>query len=232
MFEILRSAERGYFDHGWLKTYHTFSFADYHNPDSMEFGALRVINEDTVVAGEGFGKHGHRDMEILTYILAGELQHRDSLGNGSVIRVGDVQRMSAGTGVTHSEFNPSPDNPVHLLQIWITPEAQRLPPGYEEKHFSEGDKRGQLRLIASPDGTGDSVVIRQQARIYAGLFDGAESAKFTVAAGRRAWLQVARGALEVNGTALVAGDAAHTEGAAALALGGGRGAEVLLFDLP
>jgi quercetin 2,3-dioxygenase len=232
MFEILRSAERGYFDHGWLKTYHTFSFADYHNPDSMEFGALRVINEDTVVAGEGFGKHGHRDMEILTYILAGELEHRDSLGNGSVIRVGDVQRMSAGTGVTHSEFNPSSDHPVHLLQIWITPEAQRLPPGYEEKHFSEADKRGQLRLIASPDGAGASVVIRQQARIYAGLIDGAESAQFTVAPGRRAWLQVARGALEVNGTGLAAGDAAHTQGETTLELGAGKNAEVLLFDLP
>ena len=212
MPEILRSAARGYFDHGWLKTFHTFSFADYHNPDSMAYGPLRVINEDTVVAGEGFGKHGHRDMEIITYILSGELEHRDSLGNGSVIRVGDVQRMSAGTGVTHSEFNPSADNPVHLLQIWIIPEAQRLPPGYEEKHFSVQDKRGRLRLIASPDGAETSVVIRQQARIYAGLFDGAESATFTVAAGRRAWLQVARGALEVNGTALAAGDAAHTEG--------------------
>lgn len=232
MLEILRSAGRGYFDHGWLKTFHTFSFADYHNPESMAYGPLRVINEDTVVAGEGFGKHGHRDMEIITYILAGELEHRDSLGNGSVIRVGDVQRMSAGTGVTHSEFNPSPDNPVHLLQIWIIPEAQRLPPGYEEKHFSAADKRGRLRLIASPDGAELSVALRQQARIYAGLFDGAETAAFTVAASRRAWLQVARGALEVNGTELIAGDAAHTEGPATLTLSSGRDAEVLLFDLP
>ena len=232
MLEVRRSAERGYFDHGWLKSYHTFSFADYHDPAWIAYGPLRVINDDRVAPGQGFGKHGHRDMEIITYILEGELEHQDSMGNGSIIRVGDVQRMSAGTGVTHSEFNPSDKQAVHLLQIWIHPEAARLAPGYEQKHFAAADKRGRLRLIASHDGEDGSVVIHQDARLYAGLFDGAERADFPVAAGRRAWLQVARGAMAVDGTRLQAGDGARTAGPAQLELHGGAHAEVLVFDLP
>ncbi len=232
MLEVRRSAERGYFDHGWLKSYHTFSFADYHDPAWIAYGALRVINDDRVAPGQGFGKHGHRDMEIITYILEGELEHQDSMGNGSIIRVGDVQRMSAGTGVTHSEFNPSDKQEVHLLQIWIHPEVNRLAPSYEQKHFAAADKRGRLRLIASHDAEDGSVVIHQDARLYAGLFDGAERADFPVAAGRRAWLQVARGAIAVDGTRLQAGDGASTAGPAQLKLQGGAQAEVLVFDLP
>lgn len=230
--EVRRGSERGYFDHGWLKTYHTFSFADYQDPAWLEYGPLRVINDDRVAAGEGFGKHGHRDMEILTYILAGELQHRDSMGNGSIIRAGDVQRMSAGTGVTHSEFNPSAAAEVHLLQIWITPAGLRLPPGYEQKHFSAADKRGRLRLIASRDGDDGSVSVRQDVRVFAGLFSGAESASYELAGGRRAWLQLARGELSVGDTRLRAGDGARTAGPAQLTVHDGADAEVLLFDLP
>src|SRR6185437_12256167 len=174
MLEIRRSTERGHADHGWLKSFHTFSFADYYDPDWVAHGPLRVINDDRVLPGQGFGKHGHRDMEIVTYILDGELEHKDSMGNGSVIRVGDVQRMSAGTGVTHSEFNPSATQEVHFLQIWVLPEALRLPPGYEQKHFTAADKRGRLRLIAAPRGEEGAVLIHQDARIYAGLLDGAE----------------------------------------------------------
>jgi quercetin 2,3-dioxygenase len=232
MLEVRRSADRGYFDHGWLKTFHTFAFAEYYDPSWVGYGPLRVLNEDRVAPGRGFGKHGHRDMEIVTYILAGELEHRDSMGTGSVIRVGDVQRMSAGTGVTHSEFNPSATEGVHFLQIWILPESQRLPPGYEQKHFSAADKRGRLRLIAARRDEDGTVVIHQDARIYAGLFDGGERADFQVAAGRRAWLQVARGALSVEATSLSAGDGAYTLGPAQLTLHGGTNAEVLVFDLP
>ena len=232
MLEVRRSAERGYFDHGWLKSYHTFSFADYHDPAWIAYGPLRVINDDRVAPGQGFGKHAHRDMEIITYILEGELEHQDSMGNGSIIRVGDVQRMSAGTGVTHSEFNPSDKQEVRLLQIWIHPEVTRLAPGYEQKHFAAADKRGRLRLIASREGEDGSVVIHQDARLYAGLFDGAERADFPVSAGRRAWLQVARGAIAVDGTRLQAGDGARTAGPAQLQLHGGAQAEVLVFDLP
>jgi quercetin 2,3-dioxygenase len=232
MLQVRRSADRGYFDHGWLKTYHTFSFADYYDPEWAGYGSLRVINDDRVAAGQGFGKHGHRDMEILTYLLAGELEHRDSMGNGSIIRVGDVQRMSAGTGVTHSEFNPSQAQEVHLLQIWIIPEARRLAPGYEQKNFPAADKRGRLRLVASHGGADGSVVIHQDVRVYAGLFDGAESAELQLARERRAWVQVARGALSVGQTRLMAGDGARTAGPAALTLHDGADAEVLLFDLP
>ncbi|HEX4387751.1 MAG TPA: pirin family protein [Steroidobacteraceae bacterium] len=232
MLDVRRGGDRGHFDHGWLDTYHTFSFADYQDPDWMDYGPLRVINDDRVVAGQGFGKHGHRDMEILTYLLAGELQHRDSLGNGSLIRVGDVQRMSAGTGVTHSEFNPSGELAVHLLQIWIQPEARGLAPSYEQKHFSEADKRGRLRLIASRDAAEGSVLIHQDARVYAGLFDGPERATFAVRAGRRTWIQLARGRIRVDDTALAAGDGAHTQAPGTLTLHGGEGAEVLVFDLP
>jgi redox-sensitive bicupin YhaK (pirin superfamily) len=232
MLEVRRSADRGYFDHGWLKTFHTFAFADYHDPDWVGYGPLRVINDDRVAPGQGFGKHGHRDMEIITYILGGQLEHRDSMGNGSVIRVGDVQRMSAGTGVTHSEFNPSSTEEVHLLQIWIQPQTLRLAPGYEQKHFSVADKRGRLRLIAAPVAGEGAVLIHQDARVYAGLFDGAEHVDVRVPAGRRAWLQVARGSLSVNEMRLSAGDGARTEGPAQLALQDGADAEVLLFDLP
>ena len=232
MLEVRRSAERGYFDHGWLKTFHTFAFADYYDPDWVGYGPLRVINDDRVAPGQGFGKHGHRDMEIITYILAGQLEHRDSMGNGSVIRVGDVQRMSAGTGVTHSEFNPSATEEVHLLQIWIEPQALRLAPGYEQQHFSAADKRGRLRLIAAPVAGEGAVLVHQDVRVYAGLFDGAEHVDVRVPAARRAWLQVARGSLSVNEMRLSAGDGAHTEGPAQLTLQDGADAEVLLFDLP
>ena len=232
MLEVRRSADRGYFDHGWLKTFHTFAFADYYDPEWVGYGPLRVLNEDRVASGRGFGKHGHRDMEIITYILAGELEHHDSMGNGSVIRVGDVQRMSAGTGVTHSEFNPSATAGVHFLQIWILPEAQRLAPGYEQTHVTAADKRGRLRLIAARGAAEGAVLIHQDARIYAGLFDGAERAEFQVPPGRRAWLQVARGALSVDEVQLLAGDGARTAGPAQLTLHGGTDAEVLVFDLP
>jgi hypothetical protein len=232
MLQVRRSAERGFFDHGWLKTYHTFSFGEYQDPAWIDYGPLRVINDDRVAPGEGFGKHGHRDMEILTYILAGELQHRDSMGNGSLIRVGDVQRMSAGTGVLHSEFNPSSDEEVHLLQVWIRPQVERATPGYEQKHFTAEEKRGRLRLIASADGAEGSVHIHQDARVYAGLFDGAERTAFTVPAGRRAWVHVARGALSLDDTRLAAGDGAGTAGPLSLSLHAGAAAEVLLFDLP
>ena len=232
MLQVRRSADRGFFDHGWLKTYHTFSFADYQDPQWVDFGPLRVINDDLVAPGEGFGTHGHRDMEIVTYILAGELQHRDSMGNGSLIRAGDVQRMSAGTGGMHSECNPSAATALHLLQLWIRPEAERLPPGYEQRHFTAADKRGRLRLIAARDGEEGAVVIHQDARVYAGLFDGAERADYALAAGRRAWVHVARGALSLDDTPLNAGDGAGVSGPARLALHAGRDAEVLLFDLP
>ncbi len=232
MLQVRRSAERGFFDHGWLKTYHTFSFGDYHDAAWVDYGPLRVINDDRVAPGEGFGKHGHRDMEILTYILAGELEHRDSLGNGSVIRVGDVQRMSAGTGVLHSEFNPSGDEEVHLLQIWIRPEAERLAPEYEQKHFSAADKRGRLRLIAAGDGAHGAVRIHQDARVYAGLFDQDERAEVGVPQGRRAWVHVARGELSLNGTRLSAGDGAGAAGPQRLEIHDGDHAEVLVFDLP
>ena len=232
MLQVRRSAERGFADHGWLKSHHTFSFADYHDPDWVHYGPLRVINDDYVAPGQGFGKHGHRDMEILTYILEGELEHKDSMGNGSVIRPGDVQRMSAGTGVLHSEFNPSASQRVHLLQVWILPAAERLAPGYEQKHFTAADKRGHLRLIASRDGAQGSVAINQDARVYAGLFTGAESQTLAVAAGRRAWVHLARGSLAVNEVQLAAGDAAYAAGPVELNLHDGHDAEVLLFDLP
>src|SRR5882757_11108754 len=195
MNDIRRSAERGFADHGWLKSFHTFSFADYFDPKHVEFGPLRVINEDRVQAGAGFGTHGHRDMEIVSYVLEGELAHKDSMGNGSTIRPGDVQRMSAGSGVRHSEFNPSLGNPVHFLQIWIQPDQQRIEPSYEEKRFDSEEKRGRLRLIASPDRADGSVLIHQDARVYAGLFNGAETATLDFAEGRWAYVHVARGSV-------------------------------------
>ena len=232
MQEIRRAADRGYADHGWLKSFHSFSFADYFDPEHVEFGVLRVINEDRVAAGQGFGTHAHRDMEIISYVLEGELAHKDSTGSSSTIRPGDVQRMSAGRGVQHSEFNPSPKAGVHFLQIWIQPNVRGIPPSYEEKHFSAEEKRGRLRLIASPDRAEGSVLIHQDARVYAGLFDGDESAELVLEPGRRAYVHVARGAITANGVALLAGDALKLAEAGLLTLWKGAGAEVLVFDLP
>ncbi len=232
MNDIRRSNERGFADHGWLKSFHTFSFADYFDPQHVEFGPLRVINEDRVEGGAGFGTHGHRDMEIISYVLEGELAHKDSMGNGSTIRPGDVQRMSAGTGVRHSEFNPNPKVPVHFLQIWIQPAGKNIEPSYEEKRFSAQEKRGRLRLIVSPDRADGSLLIHQDARVYAGLFTGDERAEFRTAPGRRIYLHVARGALTANGTALEAGDGLRITDGAALRLSDARDAEVLVFDLP
>jgi redox-sensitive bicupin YhaK (pirin superfamily) len=231
MLEILRSAERGHANHGWLDTYHSFSFADYYDPQHVQFGPLRVINEDRVAPGQGFGTHGHRDMEIVTYVLEGGIAHRDSMGNGSTIRPGDVQRMSAGTGVMHSEFNASREEPVHLLQIWIVPKTRGDEPGYEEKRFTDADKRGRLRVVASPDGRDDSVTIHADAAIHAALIDGAERAVFDVPVGRRVYVHVARGAVTVNGEALAAGDGARITDCASVTLENGEAAEVLLFDL-
>jgi len=232
MTEIRRAQERGFADHGWLKSYHSFSFADYFDSQHVEFGPLRVINEDRVAAGQGFGTHSHRDMEIISYVLAGELAHRDSIGNGSTIRPGDVQRMSAGRGVRHSEFNPSPASLVHFLQIWIQPNVEGIEPSYEEKRFGAEEKRGRLRLIASPDQSDGSVLIHQDARVYAGLFDGAENASLQVAPGRLLYVHVARGAVQANDVALEAGDALKLSGTQQLQLKDGRDAEVLVFDLP
>jgi quercetin 2,3-dioxygenase len=232
MLSLRRGAERGYADHGWLQSFHSFSFADYHDPRHMGFGPLRVINEDRVAPGMGFGTHGHRDMEIISYVLDGELAHKDSLGNGSVIRPGDVQRMSAGTGVRHSEFNHSPKQVTHFLQIWIEPNVQGIAPGYEERRFEAADKRGRLRLVAAPDGAEGAVTIHQDARVYAGLFDGDERATLQIARGRRAYVHVARGEIAVDGQRLVAGDAAMFTDAERVELADGRDAEVLAFDLP
>jgi len=232
MKEIRRGSERGYADHGWLKSYHTFSFADYFDPRHTEFGPLRVINEDRVAPGAGFDTHGHRDMEIITYVLQGELAHKDSTGSSSVIRPGDVQRMSAGSGVRHSEFNNSPTLPVHFLQIWIQPDVTGIPPEYQEKRFETVEKRGRLRLIASPDGAEGSVRIHQDARVYAGLFEALEGADLDLRPDRRAYVHVALGELQVNGERLAAGDALKLEGAARLSLSDGVDAEVLVFDLP
>ena len=232
MITLRKSAERGHADHGWLESRHSFSFAGYHDPAHMGFGPLRVINEDRIKPATGFGAHSHRDMEIISYVLEGELAHKDSLGNGSVIRPGDVQRMSAGSGVTHSEFNHSPAQTTHFLQIWIQPAVTGIAPGYEEKHFTSAAKRGRLRLLASPDGDDGSVKLHQVARLYAGLFDGDESAELALDTARLAYAHVARGEVEINGRALRAGDALKLAGEALLSIHQGRGAEVLVFDLP
>jgi quercetin 2,3-dioxygenase len=232
MQEIRRSNERGYADHGWLKSFHTFSFADYFDPQHVEFGALRVINEDRVTPGQGFGAHGHRDMEIISYVLEGALAHEDSTGSKSTIRPGDVQRMSAGRGVVHSEFNPSATEGVHFLQIWIQPSERGIAPSYEEKHFASAEKRGRLRLIASPDRAEGSVLIHQDARVYAGLFDGEERAAVGLPANRRVYVHVARGAVVANGAKLEAGDALKLTDVAELVLQNGADAEVIVFDLP
>jgi redox-sensitive bicupin YhaK (pirin superfamily) len=232
MIEVRRAAERGHAEHGWLDSWHSFSFADYYDPAHMGFGPLRVINEDRIQPGTGFGTHGHRDMEIISYVLAGALGHKDSMGNGSSIVPGDVQRMSAGSGVMHSEMNADRSGVTHFLQIWIEPSARGLEPGYEQKHFDAASKRGRLRLVASPDGAEGSVTIHQDARLYAGLFDGAERGALALAPGRRAYVHLVRGKLTVNGTPLGAGDALKLTGVAEVTLEKGEGAEALLFDLP
>jgi redox-sensitive bicupin YhaK (pirin superfamily) len=231
MIAIRPAAERGHADHGWLDTRHTFSFASYHDPRHMGFRSLRVINEDRVKPGEGFGTHAHRDMEILTWVLDGALEHKDSMGNGSVIRPGDLQRMSAGTGVTHSEFNPSPEAPVHFLQIWLLPRERGLPPGYEQKRFPPEERRGRLRLIAAGDGRDGAVTIHQAADLWTALLQPRESVRHALAPGRYAWVHVARGAVSLNGSTLGAGDGAAVSDEAALEIAGAADAEVLLFDL-
>lgn len=230
MQEIRRGTDRGYADHGWLKSFHTFSFADYFDPEHVEYGALRVINEDRVSPGQGFGSHGHRDMEIISYVLDGRLAHKDSTGTESSIGPGDVQRMSAGRGVVHSEFNPSKSDGVHFLQIWMQPDVRGIEPSYEEKRFD--DKRGRLQQIASPDRAEGSVLIHQDARLYAGLFDGAEQARLTLRPDRRAYVHVARGSVHANGTRLEAGDALKLRETSELVLDGGESSEVIVFDLP
>jgi redox-sensitive bicupin YhaK (pirin superfamily) len=232
MIELRPAQERGHAQHGWLDSWHSFSFADYRDPQHMGFGPLRVINEDRIAPGTGFGTHGHRDMEIISYVLEGALAHQDSMGNGSVIRPGDVQRMSAGTGVMHSEFNHQADAPTHFLQIWIMPDRQGVQPGYEEKHFPEAAKRGRLCLIASPDGQEGSVRIHQQARVYAGLFDAQDAAQVLMDAGRLVYVHMVRGSLRINGHTLVAGDALKLRDEPELRLDQGEAAEVLVFDLP
>src|SRR5215510_3496615 len=231
MITIRKSEDRGHFNHGWLDTYHTFSFDQYYDPAHTQWRALRVINEDRVAGGKGFPTHSHRDMEIVTYILSGALQHRDSMGNGSVIRPGDVQRMTAGTGVAHSEFNPSADEPVHLLQIWILPSARHLRPSYEQKFFSDDERTGRLRLIASEDGSDGSVRIHQDARVYAAIVNENEAVTHTLKDNRSAWLQVARGSVVLNDVELKQGDGAAISRETDLRIDANDRAEVLLFDL-
>jgi quercetin 2,3-dioxygenase len=225
------SEERGRANHGWLDSRHTFSFADYHDPAHMGFRALRVINEDRVSAGQGFGTHSHRDMEIISYVLEGELGHKDNMGTGSVIRPGDVQRMSAGTGVLHSEMNPSPTQPVHFFQIWLMPERRGIPPAYEQKRFEPEEKQGRLRLVASRDGREGSVTVNQDVDLYAGLFKAGDGARLDLRRGRHAWIQVARGAVTVNRETLGPGDGAAISEESALDLKATADAEILVFDL-
>ena len=232
MLQIRKSEERGPAEHGWLSSRHSFSFADYRDPAHMGFGPLRVINEDRVQPGQGFGTHGHQDMEIISYVLDGALEHKDSLGTGSVIRYGDVQRMSAGSGVRHSEFNHSSDEPVHFLQIWILPEKQGIAPSYEEKHFTAESKRGRLRLIASRDGREGSVVVHQDVAVFAAIVDGEDHLSHVLASGRLAYLHVIRGELSANGIALKGGDALKFSDESEIVIVNARDAEFLLFDLP
>jgi quercetin 2,3-dioxygenase len=231
MLTLRKSHDRGFADHGWLKSFHSFSFAGYYDPEHMGFGNLRVINEDRIAPGTGFGTHGHRDMEIISYVLSGELAHKDTLGNVKAIPPGEVQRMSAGRGVMHSEFNHAEDQVTHFLQIWIEPNVPGIEPGYEQKRFADADKRGKLRLVASPDGAQGSVTIHADARMYAGLFDGSESAGLALDPKRLAYVHLVRGELSVNGTRLAGGDAARLSGESELTLAGGKDAEVLVFDL-
>ena len=242
MLTLRKASDRGHADHGWLKSHHSFSFADYHDPKHMGFGNLRVINEDRIAPGTGFGTHGHRDMEIVSYVLSGELAHKDSMGNGQagaalngavsgVIRPGDVQRMSAGRGVMHSEFNHAPAATTHFLQVWIEPSARGIDPGYEQKHFDAASKQGALCLVASPDGRDGSVTIHANAAIYSGLFDGGQQLTKPLDAARKTYVHLVRGQLDVNGQHLTAGDALKLEAEPALTLSHGVNAEVLVFDL-
>ncbi|MFT3777876.1 MAG: pirin family protein [Ottowia sp.] len=231
MLHIRKSRDRGYADHGWLKSFHSFSFADYHDPRFMGWGNLRVINEDRVAPGAGFGTHGHRDMEIISYVLSGELAHKDSMGNVKAIPPGEVQRMSAGRGVMHSEFNHRADQATHFLQIWIEPAARGIAPGYEQKKIDAADRRGRLALVAAPAGEGGAVSLNADARLYAGLFDGAEAAELALDPSRKGCVHLVRGVLEVNGQRLEGGDAALIAGEPLLRLSNGEDAEVLVFDL-
>lgn len=231
MIQVRKALERGHFNHGWLDTYHTFSFDAYHDPAHMGFRSLRVINEDRVQPGRGFGTHGHRDMEIVTYVLEGKLEHRDSLGNGSMIRAGELQRMTAGTGVRHSEFNPSTSEPVHLYQIWLLPERKGLEPGYEQRRFDDEEKRNQFRLVASTDGRLDSLTIRQDAALYLATLEPGRRVTHTFHSGRFGWLQVLVGQVDANGMSLVEGDGAALSEVDKLEIGGTSRSEVMLFDL-
>ena len=231
MIALRKSQDRGHANHGWLDSYHTFSFAGYYDPREMGFGSLQVINEDRVQAGMGFGTHPHRDMEIISYVLEGELEHKDSMGTGSVIRPGDVQRMSAGTGVFHSEYNPSESDLVHFLQIWIEPNRIGVKPSYEQKAFSPEQKKGRLRLVASPDGAQGSVQIHQNAWVYATVLDGADAVSYALPAGHKAYLHMVRGSVDINGQKLATGDGAKVSGEPELRFTNGNGAEVLLFDM-
>lgn len=233
MIHIRKSEDRGQADHGWLKAKHSFSFADYYDPDHMGYRVLRVINEDRVKPSNGFGTHPHRDMEIITYILEGALEHKDSMGTGSVIKPGDVQYMSAGSGVLHSEYNPSAQEGVHLLQIWILPDEKGAKPRYAQKNFADAEKHGKLRLVASKTGEQESIAVRQDMKLYASVLDEGQSAELPLPKGRHAWIQVARGAVEVNGTRLEQGDGAAVDDVSSLAFTGrAKGAEILVFDLP
>ena len=231
MLTVRKSKDRGYADHGWLKSFHSFSFAGYYDPQHMGWGNLRVINEDRIAPGTGFGTHGHRDMEIISYVLSGELAHKDTMGNARGIPPGDVQRMSAGNGVMHSEFNHAPNDSTHFFQIWIQPNVTGIPASYEQKTFAESEKRGALRLVASPDGAQGSVTIHADARLYAGLFDGDESVTLALDPRRKSYVHLVRGELDVNGQRLSTGDAAMLDDESQLTLTAGKNAEVLVFDL-
>jgi redox-sensitive bicupin YhaK (pirin superfamily) len=231
MITLRKSQDRGYADHGWLKSFHSFSFAGYYDPKHMGWGNLRVINEDRIAPGTGFGTHGHRDMEIISYVIAGNLAHKDNMGNVKGIPPGDVQRMSAGSGVMHSEFNHAPDQQTHFFQIWIEPNVKGIAPSYEQKTFAESEKQGVLRLVASPDAAQGSVLIHADARMYAGLFDADQTASLALDAGRRAYVHVVRGSVSVNGVDLQGGDAALVQEQTELTLSNGQDAEVLVFDL-
>ena len=232
MLTVRHASERGHAQHGWLDSWHSFSFADYYDTKHVHFGPLRVINEDRVQAGQGFGTHSHADMEIISYVLEGELEHKDSMGTGSIIRPGDVQRMSAGRGVQHSEFNPSRTRPVHFLQIWIIPAVRGIAPEYEQRSIPETEKRGRLRLIASANGQEDSLRIHQDAHVYAGLFSGPQTAQHALRTGRLAYAQLARGSVSVNGQRLNAGDGALLRDETTVSISDGTDAEILVFDLP
>ncbi|HEX9296017.1 MAG TPA: pirin family protein [Polyangiaceae bacterium] len=232
MMTIRAAEERGHANHGWLDSYHTFSFADYYDAEQMGFRSLRVINDDRVSPGQGFGTHPHRDMEIISYVLEGSLEHRDSMGTGSVIKPGDVQRMSAGTGVLHSEFNPSKNEPVHFLQIWLLPGQRGIQPSYEQKTFAPDERRARLRVVVSPDARDGSLGVHTDAVVYAGLFQNSETVELPLAPGRHAWVHVARGRARVNGSELKTGDGAAISDEALLRVEGVDDAEVLVFDLP